>query len=170
MTSLRLKMNDDGLARSFGMRERGWGSGMRTHSSSKRTPLASTVTAAVMDEEEGSICDCGSETDVGQQTLSVVDSLRNPRPATLTGPDSDSDAGVAVLPPSASRAGSSRRTLLAFLSVLSIVSSSGRLQQIADHLSNNYGHGLTNMVTLDHRNAVSSVRRSAFIDCMDSTR
>jgi len=38
-------MKDDDLAKSLGMRERGWGSGMRIHSSSKRTPLASTVIA-----------------------------------------------------------------------------------------------------------------------------
>jgi hypothetical protein len=37
------------------MRERRWGSGMRTHSSSKRTPLASTDRAAVMGVGGGSI-------------------------------------------------------------------------------------------------------------------
>jgi hypothetical protein len=55
---LRLKMKDDGLARSFGMRERGWGSGMRTHSSSKRTPLPDSTdraASAVMGDVGGSI-------------------------------------------------------------------------------------------------------------------
>lgn len=51
-----LKMKDDDLAKSLGMRERGWGFGMRTHSSSKRTPLASTVMAVdVMGGVWGSI-------------------------------------------------------------------------------------------------------------------
>ena len=51
-------MKDDGLAKSFGMRERGWGSGMRTHSSSKRTPLASTVMAVdVIGDVGGSIAE-----------------------------------------------------------------------------------------------------------------
>lgn len=57
-------MKDDGLARSFGIRERGWGSGMRMHSSSKRTPLDSDSrdkTGAVMDGEEGSIAIEGTE-------------------------------------------------------------------------------------------------------------
>ena len=52
-----LKMKDDDFAKSFGMRERGWGSGMRTHSSSKRTPLASMVMAVdvMMGDVGGSI-------------------------------------------------------------------------------------------------------------------
>jgi hypothetical protein len=40
-------MKDDGLASSLVMRERGWGPGMSIHSSSKRTPRASTFSATV---------------------------------------------------------------------------------------------------------------------------
>jgi hypothetical protein len=52
-----LKMKDDGLAKSFGMRERGCGLGMRMHSSSNRTPLDSTarVVAAMIGDVGGSI-------------------------------------------------------------------------------------------------------------------
>ena len=58
---LRLNMNEDGLASSLGMRERGWGPGMRMHSSSKRTPRASTLSTSAMDNgwEWGDIEGCG---------------------------------------------------------------------------------------------------------------
>ena len=52
-----MKMKDDGLAKSFGMRERGCGFGIRMHSSSNRTPLDSTDSsvAAAMGDVGGSI-------------------------------------------------------------------------------------------------------------------
>ena len=59
---LRLKMNEEGRASSLGMRERGWGPGMRTHSSSKRTPRAPALSTTAMDRgwEWGDMEGCGT--------------------------------------------------------------------------------------------------------------
>src|SRR5258707_11588944 len=54
-------MKEDGLASSLVMRERGGGPGMRIHSSSKRTPRASTLSATVMDKEGWGCVDIGIE-------------------------------------------------------------------------------------------------------------
>jgi hypothetical protein len=116
-------MKADGLASSLVMRERGWGPGMSTHSSSKRTPRASTfsLSATVM----------VSGVDIALENRGRDRRLTCHAFIALESRPTCGDAGVAM-------AVTPARDSIPFMAP------SERLEQITNHLSNNYSRGLLN--------------------------
>jgi hypothetical protein len=122
-------MNADGFASSLVMRERGWGPGMRTHSSSKRTPRASTLSVTVMDRGlDIAIEICGED-----RCLSC-----HARHLRRSNGLSVGVAGGGF--PGPRFTGATSRPI-AFPDWMA---PSERLEQITNHLSNNYSRGLLN--------------------------